>query len=87
MIHCKKVIATSIQSLLLGPIQPLLAMELSYVLLLNHSAETAFTTGLENFFTMKINSTMILKGILDLLNEFFSSAWYVIIRKRFCFSL
>lgn len=68
VIDCKKVIATSVQSLLLGPIQ------LHYMLLLNCSADAAFTTGVENSFTVKINSTRILKGILDLLNQFFSSA-------------
>lgn len=87
VIHCMRAIATSIQWLLLGPRQPLLSMELQYVLLLNCSAETAFATGLVNSFTVKINSTMVLKGILDLLNQFFSNAWYVIICTCFYFSL
>lgn len=64
MIHCKKVIATSIQSLLLGRTQSLLSMELHYMLLLNCYADTTLTAGLENSFTVKINSTRILKVIL-----------------------
>lgn len=86
----KTVIATSIQSLLLWPVQLLLAGEAPYALLLNESSKlcsNSFHLRLRKLFIVKINSTVTLKCMQDELNQLFSSALHMIVHRCFHFSL